>query len=79
MHWYHVGNGCMLLQVTLASNFFGPLYLTHLLLDVLKANAPSRIVFESSMLEQWGHVDWTDIGYAHLDICCHLCVCHIAS
>lgn len=52
----------MALQVTLASNFFGPLYLTHLLLDTLKQSAPSRVVFESSMLEQWGHVDWHDIG-----------------
>ena len=51
-------------QVTLASNFFGPLYLSHLLLDILMRNAPARIVFESSLLEQWGHVDWNDLGYA---------------
>ncbi|KAL3162244.1 hypothetical protein ABBQ32_009943 [Trebouxia sp. C0010 RCD-2024] len=49
-------------EVTLASNFFGPVYLTSLLLDVLKASAPSRIVYEASMLEQWGSVDWNDLG-----------------
>lgn len=49
-------------QVTLASNFYGPVYLTSLLLDVLKASAPSRIVYEASMLEQWGRVDWNDLG-----------------
>lgn len=49
-------------QVTLASNYFGPVYLTSLLIDVLKASAPSRVVYEASLLEQWGHVDWDDIG-----------------
>lgn len=52
----------LIFQVTLASNFFGPVYLTSLLLDVLKASAPSRIVYEASMLEQWGSVDWNDLG-----------------
>ena len=50
------------LQLTLASNYFGPVYLTNLLLDVLKASAPSRIVYEASLLEQWGHVNWDDLG-----------------
>ena len=50
------------IQATLASNYFGPVYLTSLLVDVLKASAPSRVVYEASLLEQWGHVDWNDIG-----------------
>ena len=33
-----------LMQVTLGTNYFGPLLLTQLLLDNLKANAPARIV-----------------------------------
>ena len=51
-----------ILQLTLASNYFGPIYLTYLLLDVLKASAPSRVVYEASLLEQWGHLDWNDLG-----------------
>lgn len=54
------------MQVTLASNYFGPVYLTSLLVDVLKASAPSRVIYEASLLEQWGHVDWNDIGLAFL-------------
>ena len=50
------------LQLTLASNYFGPVYLTNLLLDLLKANAPSRVVYEASLLEQWGNVNWDDLG-----------------
>ena len=53
---------CAGLQLTLASNYFGPVYLTHLLLDVLKASAPSRVVYEASLLEQWGEVNWDDLG-----------------
>ena len=58
------GSLCLDLQLTLASNYFGPVYLTSLLVDVLKASAPSRVVYEASLLEQWGKVDWSDIGSA---------------
>jgi NAD(P)-dependent dehydrogenase (short-subunit alcohol dehydrogenase family) len=39
-------------QVTIASNYFGPLYLTLQLLDVLQASAPSRIVWVNSVGSQ---------------------------
>ncbi|WIA38443.1 hypothetical protein OEZ86_001767 [Tetradesmus obliquus] len=39
-------------EVTMSSNFFGPLYLTYQLLDVLKATAPSRIVWVTSVGSQ---------------------------
>lgn len=36
----------------MASNYFGPLYLTLQLLDVLQASAPSRIVWVNSVGSQ---------------------------
>ncbi|KAF6258815.1 hypothetical protein COO60DRAFT_1638905 [Scenedesmus sp. NREL 46B-D3] len=39
-------------EVTMSSNYFGPLYLTLQLLDVLKATAPSRIVWVTSVGSQ---------------------------
>eukprot|EP00879_Flechtneria_rotunda_P001256 GHRR01001403.1.p1 GENE.GHRR01001403.1~~GHRR01001403.1.p1 ORF type:complete len:453 (+),score=134.03 GHRR01001403.1:286-1644(+) len=39
-------------EVTMSSNHFGPLYLTFQLLDVLKASAPSRLVFVNSVGSQ---------------------------
>lgn len=39
-------------QVTMASNYFGPLYLTLQLLDVLQASAPSRLVWVNSVGSQ---------------------------
>ena len=43
------------------TNVFGPAYLTHLLLDQLKAAAPSRIVWVSSQLEAVGTLNWDDL------------------
>ncbi|GLC43982.1 hypothetical protein PLESTB_000216700 [Pleodorina starrii] len=47
---------------TLATNYFGPFYLTHLLLQPLTASAPSRVVNVCSALgEYMGRVDWEDL------------------
>ena len=50
-------------------------HLQGLLKDILLENSPgSRVVYESSCLEQWGHIDWDDIGCgaACLLQCVHL-------
>lgn len=46
-------------------NFFGPFLLTYLLLPMLKASAPSRIVNTSAVSMYFGKIDfdhWNDIG-----------------
>ena len=54
--------GQCFLQVTLGTNYFGPLLLTHLLLDNLRENAPARIVNQGSISEQMsGGVYWDDL------------------
>ena len=46
---------------TLAVNYLGPFLLTHELLDLLKKNAPSRIINVSSGLAKNGRVDLDDL------------------
>jgi NAD(P)-dependent dehydrogenase (short-subunit alcohol dehydrogenase family) len=46
---------------TLAVNYLGPFLLTHELLDLLKASAPSRIINVSSGLAKNGQVDLDDL------------------
>ena len=49
-------------QVTLGTNYFGHWYLTHLLLDPLKAAAPSRVVFVTSASETAPPaIDWDNV------------------
>ncbi|KAK9815820.1 hypothetical protein WJX72_010208 [[Myrmecia] bisecta] len=48
-------------EVTVGTNYFGTFYLTHLLMDKLKQTAPSRIVFQASLFEHLGHIDWKDL------------------
>ncbi|PNH02877.1 WW domain-containing oxidoreductase [Tetrabaena socialis] len=52
---------------TLVTNYYGPFLLTHLLMEVLTASAPSRVVNVCSALgELAGTVDWGDLSGANL-------------
>lgn len=48
-------------EMTLALNFLGPFLLTHLLLDELKAAAPSRIINVSSGAHRMGRIKLKDL------------------
>jgi NAD(P)-dependent dehydrogenase (short-subunit alcohol dehydrogenase family) len=52
------------LETQLAVNHLAPFLLTNLLLDVLKASAPARVVTVSSQVEARGVVDLDDLGLA---------------
>jgi NAD(P)-dependent dehydrogenase (short-subunit alcohol dehydrogenase family) len=57
------------IEATLAVNHLAPFLLTGLLLDVLKASAPSRIIVTSSMVHKWGETDFEDLeGNLHYDM-----------
>jgi NAD(P)-dependent dehydrogenase (short-subunit alcohol dehydrogenase family) len=47
------------IELTMATNHFGPFLLTHLLIDILKKSAPSRIVVVAS--------SWYQIASLNLD------------
>jgi NAD(P)-dependent dehydrogenase (short-subunit alcohol dehydrogenase family) len=49
------------LEVTFVVNYLAPFLLTELLLDVLKASAPARIVNVSSAAHQGGKIDFDDL------------------
>lgn len=53
-----------LAQVTLGINYFGAFYLTHLLAEKLLQQPRSRIVFENSISEVHGELNWDDLTYA---------------
>ena len=48
-------------QITVGVNYFGAFYLTTLLLETVKASAPSRVVWVSSPEESLGDIDWEDL------------------
>lgn len=52
----------MFLQPTMATNYLGAFYLTHLLMQQLTAAPKSRIVQLTSLVEPNGGVEWSDIG-----------------
>ncbi|KXZ55461.1 hypothetical protein GPECTOR_2g1010 [Gonium pectorale] len=54
-------------EQTLATNFFGPLYLTLLLAPRLRASAPARVVNVASFGEMFGKVHWDDLRGAKLE------------
>ena len=56
------------LEATFATNYLAPFLLTHLLLDVLKASAPARIVNVSAVGHKIGKIDFTELqGEHHYD------------
>ncbi|XP_056398977.1 retinol dehydrogenase 11-like [Hyla sarda] len=55
------------LEVTFATNHLGPFLLTHLLLDLLKRTAPSRIVILSSFMHGQGNIDTSNIWGKNLE------------
>src|SRR5437588_5859027 len=52
------------LEMTFAVNYLAPFLLTNLLLDVLKASAPARVVNVSSSVQQSGHIAMDDLQAA---------------
>lgn len=53
------------LEATFATNYLAPFLLTHLLLDVLQASAPARIVNVSAPAHKIGKIDFTDLQGEH--------------
>lgn len=51
------------IEMTLATNYLGPFLLNHLLIDLLKKSAPSRIINVSSAIQKWAKLDINDLQY----------------
>lgn len=51
------------IEYTFAVNHLAPFLLTNLLLDKLKASAPSRVITTSSSAHSAGHIDFGDIQF----------------
>lgn len=49
------------LELQFAVNHLAYFLLTNLLLDMLQASAPARIINVSSMVHTWGRIDWDDL------------------
>jgi NAD(P)-dependent dehydrogenase (short-subunit alcohol dehydrogenase family) len=49
------------LERTFATNYLGPFLLTHLLLDLLKASAPARVINVSSSAHRFGKINFDDL------------------
>ncbi|XP_040275388.1 retinol dehydrogenase 14-like isoform X2 [Bufo bufo] len=55
------------LEITFTTNHLGPFLLTHLLLDLLKRTAPSRIVVVSSFMHGQGNIDTSNLWGKNLE------------
>lgn len=53
------------LEMQIGTNHFGHFLLTNLLLDMLKASAPSRIITVSSLAHKFGRINRDDIQMEH--------------
>ncbi len=53
------------LEATFVTNYLAPFLLTQLLLDVLKANAPTRIINVSAPAHKIGKINFTDLQSEH--------------
>jgi NAD(P)-dependent dehydrogenase (short-subunit alcohol dehydrogenase family) len=51
------------IEKTLATNVLAPFLFTNLLLDLLKANVPARVINISSGIYKWGKLDLNDLQY----------------
>ncbi|XP_026479014.1 retinol dehydrogenase 14-like [Ctenocephalides felis] len=50
------------LEMTMATNYYGPFLLTHLLIDLLKKSAPSRIVIVASELYKFSRLNLDNLN-----------------
>jgi len=53
------------IELTMATNHYGPFLLTHLLIDLLKKSAPSRIVIVASELYRFASVNLKNLNPIH--------------
>jgi len=53
------------IESTFAVNYLGPFLLTNLLLDLLEASAPARVIVVSSSGHYSGPMDFNDLGFEH--------------
>lgn len=51
------------IEMTLATNYLGPLLLSYLLIDLLKKGAPSRIINITSDMHKWAKIDLDDLQF----------------
>lgn len=51
------------IEMTLATNYLGPFLLSYLLLDLMRASKPARILNVSSAIHQWARLDLEDLQF----------------
>lgn len=58
---FAVQEGLRVLQMTMQTNHFGPFLFTQLLLENVKAAAPSRIIWQAASGESMTSINWDDL------------------